>query len=591
MLSKLFSWGKKPENPPPAVGNPKTKTQTTPESAQKPQPSQPQPQNPKALEQVPSKPPAPAPKPSQPPPLQPVPISPATSTKPQPIRSIMLDLFFSCTNLPNVDAVSASDPYIVVELITKGEKMLLGRTEAIGNNLNPLFQKFIQVEYFPDFGQEIIATCYDTDIKQDDAIGSARIPLASIVSAGKPYTVPLSNNGKAAGEITVALEKSPAAHKFLTLKMECVKVKNVEVMSKSDPFLRVLRCPSYCNPSTDPNTVKPQDWSIVYESEQVLDNLNPQFKEFSVNNGQLCRSNYDNPIRLEIWDYSERGEHKVIGCAYTTLNRLFRGEKKIDTKDEKGEFTGTIVVTKLNELNLYNINDYFEAGMTLKLSIGVDFSIPATQKDKKLSQDRMKQYQTVFDTVGPMLMKYDSDKSLSAYGFGAVYQQSDCFNLTLSQYTQEVRSINSLYETYADAADFVVSNNAPNFAQVIRKVRYEAEVSLEEDPWTYHVLLIFCNGTVNDKKATIDEIVACSPLPMSIIIVSVSSTPSPDLVELDADRQKLISSTGKVGIRDCVQYVKYSDFEENYALLNDAIMKELPTQINIFYDSKGIYPR
>jgi hypothetical protein len=48
---------------------------------------------------------------------------------------------------------------------------------------------------------------------------------------------------------------------------------------------------------------------LVYQTEVVKDNLSPKFNMIDINLGKLINCDRDAPIKVELWDYVENGDH------------------------------------------------------------------------------------------------------------------------------------------------------------------------------------------------------------------------------------------------------------------------------------------
>lgn len=52
---------------------------------------------------------------------------------------------------------------------------------------------------------------------------------------------------------------------------------------------------------------------MIYQTENLKNNLNPQFKEFTINLGKLSGGDMKAPIKVELWDFYENGSHDYMG--------------------------------------------------------------------------------------------------------------------------------------------------------------------------------------------------------------------------------------------------------------------------------------
>lgn len=57
-------------------------------------------------------------------------------------------------------------------------------------------------------------------------------------------------------------------------------------------------------------------------------------------------------------------------------------------------------------------------------------------------------------------------------------------------------------------------------------------------------MVMIVSGHVSDMEATIEQVVACSEIPLSIIIIGVGDGPFDDCEVLDADEAPLIDVNG-----------------------------------------------
>lgn len=78
---------------------------------------------------------------------------------------------------------------------------------------------------------------------------------------------------------------------------------------------------------------------------------------------------------------------------------------------------------------------------------------------------------------------------------------------------------------------------------------------------------------------TIDSIIAASTLPISIIIVGVGDADFTNMETLDNDDGILSDSQGRKAKRDCVQFVPFNQFKNNYEMLAKNVLEELPDQV------------
>ena len=74
-----------------------------------------------------------------------------------------VSLTFSAMNLPNLDVGSKTDPFVVLWEMKGNQRMQIGKSEVIADNLNPQWVKNIDVQYYFEASQKFILQVYDAD--------------------------------------------------------------------------------------------------------------------------------------------------------------------------------------------------------------------------------------------------------------------------------------------------------------------------------------------------------------------------------------------------------------------------------------------
>lgn len=74
-----------------------------------------------------------------------------------------LQIGFKCEELPNMDTMSYSDPFVVMYKQTGNLWQQLGKTETIHDNLNPEFVKKILVDFHFEQSEVYKVEVYDSD--------------------------------------------------------------------------------------------------------------------------------------------------------------------------------------------------------------------------------------------------------------------------------------------------------------------------------------------------------------------------------------------------------------------------------------------
>lgn len=121
------------------------------------------------------------------------------------------------------------------------------------------------------------------------------------------------------------------------LSLSCFGLKNLDLLSKSDPFV-VLYLKESTNSLVDPSNTT---WREVKRTDTIWDNLNPEFPD------QILldyRFEQVQELRFDVYDRDSKDsnnlkDHDFIGSIRTTLSRImgsrgstFSGELKLDGK-------------------------------------------------------------------------------------------------------------------------------------------------------------------------------------------------------------------------------------------------------------------
>jgi hypothetical protein len=89
----------------------------------------------------------------------------------------------------------------------------------------------------------------------------------------------------------------------------------------------------------------------VFRSEEIPNDLNPEWKPAVIPVSVLCGGDFDCPLLIEVLDHERSGKHVPMGSFETTLNGFLQMGQKRDgicsiKLTRKGEETGTIVIDK-----------------------------------------------------------------------------------------------------------------------------------------------------------------------------------------------------------------------------------------------------
>ena len=84
-----------------------------------------------------------------------------------------------------------------------------------------------------------------------------------------------------------------------------------DFFGKSDPYFKVFR------------TRETQDAPLVFESEIVMNTLNPQWKEACEPLQKICNSDLNRPLKFEVWDWDKFSSHDLMFLIFMYFVSLF----------------------------------------------------------------------------------------------------------------------------------------------------------------------------------------------------------------------------------------------------------------------------
>jgi len=417
---------------------------------------------------------------------------------------------------------------------------------------------------------------YDVDDKTDlrnlrkqNFIGAANFMMHDLIRANRQnLKLTLTDKGKKTGMITLQVEQydTNLSSNEATLTIEAHDIK-----IKAAFFYRLLR----------------SDQSLsflpVYQSESIRCNKGIiKWHYVKIPTATLFRDDETKPLKIELYEYSSKGNHKFLGFnvfKFADLSWNYSWNSPIG----KIEFKDVIVEKRSSFL------DYMFGGCEICLAIAIDFTSsngdPSSKTSLHYTESATNPYMKAIKAIGNILQVYDSDKNIPVFGFGAKLpgfeSTSHCFALNGDIFDPEINGIDGVLEVYKRNLSKLVFSEPSNFAEVIRYMGDCAQWHLSNKFYfSYFVLLIITDGQISDMEETVDEIVRCSNLPVSIIITGVGNRNFDDMNCLDADTNPLHSKKlNRPSTRDIVQFVPFDKFKDDPQELAKETLAELPKQL------------
>ena len=233
----------------------------------------------------------------------------------------------------------------------------------------------------------------------------------------------------------------------------------------------------------------------------------------------------------------------------------------------------------------YNFLDYLRKGVTIELTIGIDYSF-----SNKFPNYRV-DYEKAINACGNIVANDINNERFSVYGFGARIKGqnvvNDCFNINFKN-NPEIEKIDNVIKEYHNSFQNLEQGTHTFFCPLINKVI--ENIKKENDPKKYNILLILTVGIINDMKKTIDVLVEASFHPLSIIIIGIGNGNFQDMKELD---KPLISFKHLQSLRDIVQFVHFNEYKNDENAPNklpEEVLQKVTGQATKYYTMHHIEP-
>ena len=513
-----------------------------------------------------------------------------------------LNLYFSCRNLKNKDIGSVSDPQLYLYHLNNGQRINIGVSEKVGDTLNPDFSTNFKVFYHFEFKTYFEIELWDIDKHSKDFLGKAKFELGELVGKRKKeefiITLLDKKTKKTKSTAIVKFEKVHKSRTMFTFKFKCKKIEDIEFWSKSDPFLRFYKHKNIEKRTSEDLKVNDPLWKLTKQTEFYKNNLNPSFNKFTIMDFDFCSMSPDLALKAEVWDYSKRGKHSLIGHFFFCLKDILDGRKDFGfiSKRKKNKSAGNLILEYLDTSPFFDFIDYLNGGLILNDIIAIDFTLSNSEPKYPSSlhyiSNNPNQYQLALEATTSILLNYDFDKKIPVFGFGGKFngKTSHCFPLSGNENTCEGYLTDGVLKLYNYGIKTYALSAPTNFSPIIIKT-IEIAKRNSQNIFNYQILTILTDGEITDLSETISHIVEASYYPISIIIIGVGDSGFGSMDLLDCDDKKLTDYQGRKAQRDIVQFVPFKKFGLDGRRLAAETLAELPGQILEFYRLKKIYPR
>ena len=234
---------------------------------------------------------------------------------------------------------------------------------------------------------------------------------------------------------------------------------------------------------------------------------------------------------------------------------------------------------------------FIKGGLKLNMTAAIDFTgsngspiFPTSLH--YLNSNTPNQYEVALQAISKVLLSYDTDEKIPAFGFGAkthtngsLDPTSHCFPLSGNPQQVEAQGMEDFMNMYRRTLSNVELSGPAYFGEVFEEALKLAEGFKNKGSSCYQILLILTDGEIHDIDRCINLVKerGCN-LPLSIIIVGMGEAKFEGMNRLDGDIG--IFNKNRVSCpRDLVQFVPFRDVKMDGDLLAKRMLAELPTQI------------
>lgn len=236
-------------------------------------------------------------------------------------NKVQLKISLEAKDLKKAKVKGVPDTYAVVTVIPKAksgkEEKVIGRTEIVKSSFDPQWTRELELDHVARTKQYINIGIYQSKKGKETPIDSEIFEVSEVMKSEKNK---LSKTLKKSG-ITVFVKIKKAKKKSLAsslvLQLSGSNLKNVETLlgGKTDPFFEITA-------ENDDDEEK-----VVYRSNVLSNNLNPEWEEGEVDIGNLCQEDVDKFFFITVYDYEETGKHVYVGKLKTSLRELIEKQR------------------------------------------------------------------------------------------------------------------------------------------------------------------------------------------------------------------------------------------------------------------------
>jgi len=442
------------------------------------------------------------------------------------------------------------------------------------------------------------------------------------------------------GKLAVWAEEDASTKNILFFDVSAQKLVRSDMWKPSvDPFLIIHRADAIPDIDNGPELDKyrgPVQLSPVIRSELHRRTRNPKFKRIKISTQALCQCKGKQKVVFEVWDWFRVGVPRLLGTGYASFDEIYKNfvdgknvnidlcRRKIKTQFDKEEFeladiedydpkkdSSSLVVGGVECKRTYSLLDFLRSGAEIVPIFAVDFTRSTGLRDAAMDAGRTSQplpgdnesdYAETIQNLGSILEGFNSEKSFPCYAFGAKVPPtnsicSHAFALNGDFFAPEIRGVAKVLDMY-HACLRVTRLHGPTLLNPLvtlggKWARKYAEVKTKNTnniDMKYFVLVIITSGGVQDQQEVVNTLVACTGLPISVVIIEIGNDEDPFLRDV-ATEVRSNQELREVGVRDFIYYARFNHFRGDPYGLAHATLYNIPANVETYYKAIDVQPR
>ena len=324
---------------------------------------------------------------------------------------------------------------------------------------------------------------------------------------------------------------------------------------------------------------------LLYESE-ILEGINKSnFKNIVIPLSELAMDDNLNDNLLEI-NFKDASHSNELGKCSNPISQFLKKEMILDLK---GERKATIICRKKN---FNSFIDYLAKSVRLNVIISIDFS-KQEENNFHSMEFGTTNFGEILDNFASILSPYVEDKLFYVYGYGFKFNGQEKSNADLKMYpinhkpeSEYIKKEEIVKNYLSFLEDIKFDESDGGISYIINKNNLKIKKDVEDYEVTeYNLLLLFTFSDIPEKNSLINDIILCSSLPISIVIVGLGDNPFTNLIILSNNYMYLKGDNNSKPKRECFKFISYNSCSKNIQKTIKDSLNDIPNELIEFFDN------